>query len=67
MKGDRSMEDIKKHALYIGDNLSDMEAARNAGIKSCGVLYIKHPEIMLEAKPDMVINKLTELIGICGE
>lgn len=67
MKGERSMEDIKKHALYVGDNLSDMEAARNAGIKSCGVLYIKHPEIMLEAKPDMVINKLTELIGICGE
>ena len=67
MKEDRDLEEIKKHSLYIGDNMSDMEAARNAGIRSCGVLYVKHPEIMLDAKPDMVINKLTELIGICGE
>ena len=67
LKENRDLEEIKKHALYVGDNMSDMEAAKNAGIKSCGVLYIKHPEEMLEAKPDMVINKLTELIGICGE
>ena len=47
--------------------MSDIETAKNANIRSCGVLYIKKPEIMLEAKPDMVINKLTELIAICGE
>ena len=63
----RDEEVYKKHALYIGDNKADIEAAKNAGIRSCGVLYIKHPEIMLEASPDFVINKLTELMNICGE
>ena len=32
-----------------------------------GVLYINHPEIMLDAKPDFVINKFPELLRICGE
>lgn len=63
----RDEEIYKKHSLYIGDNLSDMQAAKNAGIRSCGVLYIKDPSIMLEANPDMVINKLSELVTICGE
>lgn len=67
LKEDRELDEIKKHALYIGDNKSDIEAAKNAGIRSCGVLYIKDPSVMLECKPDMVINKLTELISICGE
>jgi phosphoglycolate phosphatase-like HAD superfamily hydrolase len=63
----RDEEVYKRHSLYIGDNLSDMQAAHNAGIRSCGVLYIKDPSIMLEASPDMVINKLAELVTICGE
>ena len=67
LREDRELADIKKHALYVGDNMSDIATAKNANIRSCGVLYIKKPEIMLEAKPDMVINKLTELIAICGE
>ena len=67
LKEDRTLEDIKQHALYIGDNKSDIEAAKNAGIRACGVLYIKDPSVMLECKPDIVINKLTELIAVCGE
>lgn len=61
---------IKKedyHAIYVGDTLNDIKAAHNANIKACGVLYIKDPSIMLEAKPDYVINKLTEIINIVGE
>ena len=53
--------------LYVGDTLNDIMAAKAANVKSCGVLYINHPEIMLEAKPDFVINKLSELLRICGE
>ncbi len=55
------------NVLYVGDALNDIEAAKNANVKSCGVLYISHPEIMLKAKPDYVVNKLNELIEICGE
>jgi phosphatidylglycerol:prolipoprotein diacylglycerol transferase len=63
----RDEEVYLKHALYIGDNKADIDAAKAAGIRSCGVLYIKHPEVMLDANPTFVINKLTELINICGE
>ena len=58
-------EEVK--VLYVGDTLNDILAAKNANVKSCGVLYINHPEIMLEAKPDHVINKFSELLRICGE
>ena len=44
-----------------------MQAAKNANIHSIGVLYIPHPEIMLEADCDNVINKFGELLDICGE
>ena len=63
-------EEVKKpevKVLYVGDTLNDIKAAKAANVKSCGVLYINHPEIMLEAKPDHVINKFSELLRICGE
>ena len=56
-----------KNILYVGDTKSDIDTAKNANVKSCGVLYIKHPEIMLEAKPDYVISNLNELLKILGE
>ena len=56
-----------KNVLYVGDTLNDILAAKNAKMKSVGVLYIKHPEIMLEAKPDYVISNLTELLKVLGE
>ena len=56
-----------KKVLYVGDTLNDIMAAKNADMKSVGVLYIKHPEIMLDAKPDYVISNLNELLRILGE
>jgi len=53
--------------LYVGDTLNDMLSAKAANVKSCGVLYINHPEVMLEAQPDYVVNKFSELLRICGE
>ncbi len=64
---DKPIEVKKPKVLYVGDTLSDIQAAKAANVKSCGVLYINHPEIMLDAKPDFVINKLPELLRICGE
>ena len=57
----------KLKVMYVGDTLNDILAAKAANVKSCGVLYIKNPEIMLEAKPDFVISKMPELLRICGE
>lgn len=56
-----------KNVAYVGDTLNDMQAAHAANVKAIGALYIKHPEIMLDANPDYVINKLSDLISICVE
>ncbi len=56
-----------KNILYVGDTKVDMDAARNANVKSAGCLYISHPEIMLDAKPDYVINDLPDLLKVLGE
>ena len=53
--------------LYVGDTKSDIDTAKNAHVKSVGCLYIKHPEIMLDAKPDYVISNLLELLKVLGE
>ncbi len=54
-------------AIYIGDTKNDIIAAKAAKVKSCGVLYIKNPEIMLECKPDYVVDNLSEVLKIVGE
>ena len=55
-----------KNVLYVGDTKNDILAGKNANVKTCGVLYIKDPSIMLEVSPDYVINKLPEIEVICG-
>lgn len=52
---------------YVGDTLNDILAGKAAGVKTIGCLYIKHPEVMLEASPDYVIQKLTDILKICME
>ncbi len=56
-----------RNVAYVGDTLNDMASAKAAGVHSIGCLYIKKPEIMLEAEPDYVINRLNDLITICVE
>ncbi len=55
-----------KNVLYVGDTKNDIIAGKNASVKTCGVLYIKDPSVMLEVAPDYVINKLSEIEVICG-
>ncbi len=60
----------KKHVnrvAYVGDTLNDMMAAEAAGVIKIGCLYIKNPEIMLEANVDYAINKLSDILKICVE
>lgn len=49
---------------YVGDTKNDIIAAKAANVKSVGVLYSKHPEVMLEVEPDYTINKLNDLLRI---
>lgn len=56
-----------KNIMYVGDTKNDIVAAKAAGAYAVGVLYIKHPEVMLEAKPDDVISKISDLVKMLGE
>lgn len=56
-----------KNVIYVGDTLNDIVAAKAAGAYAVGVLYIKNPEVMLEAKPDNVIERLSDLIKMVEE
>jgi len=53
--------------LYVGDTMNDILAGKNAKIGTVGCLYISNPDIMLEAKPDYVIDKLNDILRICME
>lgn len=53
---------IRENTIHIGDSLSDLFAARDAGIKSGIVLGGEHePGILLREKPDIIMNQLSEL------
>ena len=66
IKEDTKEFDLSR-VIYIGDTKNDITAAKAAKVKSCGVLYIKNPEIMLECKPDYVVDNLSEVLKIVGE
>jgi phosphoglycolate phosphatase len=51
-----------EEALMIGDSLVDVETAKRAGIKVCGVTYGHAGRASLEtAQPDWIIDDLAEL------
>jgi phosphoglycolate phosphatase len=52
----------KENTIHIGDSLSDLFAARNAGIKVGIVLGGQNtPEVLLREKPDIILQNLGEL------
>jgi len=55
----------KEDTIHIGDSLTDIETARNAGVKVGIVLGGENQkETLLREQPDIVIEKLTELPGV---
>jgi len=58
----------KDETLHIGDSLSDLYAARNAGVKIGVVLGGQNSaETLLQEKPDLVLEKLKNLPSRIGE
>jgi phosphoglycolate phosphatase len=66
------VEDILKVAqvdraavLYVGDSGVDMQTAKNAGVRVCGVTWGFRPRAELEAfSPEHLIDKPEELLGL---
>ncbi len=51
-----------RHAIMIGDSITDLDTARNAGLPSIGVTFGYTTTPMAELKPDRLITHYRELI-----
>lgn len=49
------------HTWMIGDSGVDIRAARNAGVKACGVTYGFQPHTLEEHPPDILVDDLGKL------
>jgi phosphoglycolate phosphatase len=47
--------------LMIGDSSVDIQTARNAGIRSCGVTYGFQPETLADPVPDRLVDRMQDL------
>lgn len=56
-----------KKALYIGDGVGDIEAGKNAGIDTIGVLYSERKQQIIDAQPTYTIKHLNDVLNILVE
>jgi len=55
-----------EETLMIGDSAVDVQTARNAGVRSCGVLWGFQPETFAAFPPDITVREPRELAGSVG-
>lgn len=48
--------------VMVGDSAVDVNTAINAGVRSCGVTYGFQPETLLEPKPDLLVDRMEQLV-----
>jgi phosphoglycolate phosphatase len=51
----------KREAMIVGDSAVDVQTARNAGVRVCGVTYGFQPEGFQDDPPDLLVDSMTEL------
>jgi phosphoglycolate phosphatase len=44
----------------VGDSIVDMQTARNAGVRACGVTYGFQPETLGECPPDLLVDRMED-------
>jgi phosphoglycolate phosphatase len=47
--------------LMVGDSSVDVQTARNAGVKCCGVTYGFQPETLADPAPDVLVDRFEEV------
>jgi phosphoglycolate phosphatase len=50
--------------LMVGDSAVDVQTARNAGVRSCGVTYGLQPETFEQHPPDLLVDRMEELAAL---
>lgn len=53
-----------EETLMVGDSGVDIQTARNAGVRSCGVAWGFQPEAFETYVPDVLIREPRELLGV---
>ncbi len=53
--------------VMIGDSAVDVETARNAGVRSCGVLWGFQPESFEQQKPDVTVSRPEEILHFVSD
>ncbi len=48
--------------IMVGDSGVDIQTASNAGVRSCGVTYGFQPETLVQFPPDILVDRLEELV-----
>jgi phosphoglycolate phosphatase len=56
----------RDRTVMVGDSAVDVQTARNAGTRACGVRWGFQPETFLGSPPDFLIDDMRELIGKTG-
>ena len=54
----------KERALMVGDSAVDVFTARNAGIAVCGVTYGFQPETLAAEPPDILVDRMEDLVDM---
>jgi len=54
----------RPQTLMVGDSAVDVETARNAQVKCCGVTYGLQPESFERQPPDFLIDRMEELLAV---
>jgi phosphoglycolate phosphatase len=53
--------EARERTMMVGDSCVDVQTARNAGVKACGVRYGFQPESFEQDPPDIVVDNMGEL------
>jgi phosphoglycolate phosphatase len=51
----------RERTMMVGDSSVDIQTARNAKVKSCGVTYGFQPETLETVPPDLLVDRMEEL------
>jgi phosphoglycolate phosphatase len=51
----------RERTMMVGDSSVDIQTARNANVKSCGVTYGFQPETLATVPPDLLVDRMEEL------
>jgi phosphoglycolate phosphatase len=54
------------NTVLVGDSGVDVQTARNARVRSCGVSWGFQPEAFNESPPDVIVNRPEELMAVAS-